>query len=164
MTLRLSALGITADLPNGWDGRITRRAEPSVAGKATHRGGWPGEREYPLAHLANFALPERRGDFGSGAVDLMDGGNVFISLFEYGLESVGTALFARQGMPRRLRPSMFSGARLQRTLRGQTGAQLFFTDQGRAFCLYVVLGAEGRADTLVPLANQTLDATRIDTR
>ncbi|CAN5487118.1 hypothetical protein BH20ACT2_BH20ACT2_07140 [soil metagenome] len=158
MTLRLSAHGITADLPDGWDGRITRRLDPSPATK----GAFPAEREYPLAHLGNFALPEQRGDFGSGAVDLMDGGNVFISLFEHGPESVGTALFARQGMPRRLRPSLFSAARLQRTLRGQAGAQFFFTDQGRAFCLYVVLGAQRRAEALVPIVNRTLEVTRID--
>ncbi|CAN5792603.1 hypothetical protein BH24ACT3_BH24ACT3_09770 [soil metagenome] len=165
--MHLSAHGITTDLPDGWEGRITRRTDPAdFTGKARSdgRAGWSGEREHPIAHLANFALPEDRGEFGSGAVDLMSDGHVFISLFEYGPESAGSELFSRQGLPRRLRPNMFSSARLQRTLPSQAGAQLFFTEAGRAFCLYVVIGAERRAPNLVPLANTTLDATRIAPR
>ena len=112
-------------------------------------------------HLANFPLPEQRGDFGSGAVDLMGTGHLLIVLFEYGPESVGQALFRRQGMPDRLRPAMFSGSALQRTIPGQAGAQVFFTEAERAFCLYVVLGRHREATKLVPLANRALSATRI---
>lgn len=38
----------------------------------------------PVLHLANFALPEGRGDYGSGAVEVMRGGNVFIALVVVG--------------------------------------------------------------------------------
>ena len=63
-----------------------------------------GEVPKPVVHLANFPLPEHRGDFGSGAVDRMGSGHVLLVLFEYGPESVGQALFQRQGLPTRLRP------------------------------------------------------------
>ena len=97
-------------------------------------------------HLANFALPEQRGDFGSGAVDVMRSGDVLVVLFEYGPESIGQALFRRRGVPRNLRPDMFSGSALQRTVPGQAGTQIFFTEADRAFCLYVVLGKHQRGD------------------
>ena len=35
---------------------------------------------------------------------------------------------------------MFAPTRLQRTLPGQLGCQLFFTEGHRPFCLYVVVG------------------------
>ena len=57
---------------------------------------------YPVAQFATFPLPDDIGDFGSGAVTLMGPDDVFATLFEYGPESVGTALFARQGRPDRL--------------------------------------------------------------
>jgi hypothetical protein len=45
---------------------------------------------------------------------------------------------------------------LQRAIKGQAGAQRFFHDAGRAFCLYVVLGAFANRRTLVPAVNQVL--------
>ena len=170
--MRLSAHGITTDLPAGWEGRITRRKrqEPATApggttSAASRAGaiGSPDEIPEPVVHLANFALPEDRGDFGSGAVDRMSSGHVFVTLFEYGPESVGQPLFAHQGVPT-LRPRMFASSALQKTIAGQAGCQRFFTHNGRAFCLYVVLGRQGEAATLVPRANGVLRATTIEPR
>ena len=96
--------------PPGWEGRISKRGQPSVAaarvaGAPAAEGvgpeGTPAERPQPIAHLANFPLPEDRGDFGSGAVDVMGSGDVLVVLFEYGPESVGQPLFSREGMPAR---------------------------------------------------------------
>lgn len=161
--MKLKAHGIESDLHPGWEGRISVRPAP-VATDASRRLGAPGEQTHPVVHLANFALPEARGDFGSGAVDLMGSGHVLVVLFEYGAESVGQALFRRTGLPSDLRPDMFSGSALQKTLPGQAGVQVFFTDAGRPFCLYVVLGRHSEAVRLVPLANRTLSATRISPR
>lgn len=122
------------------------------------------ERPNPVVHLANFALPEQRGDFGSGAVDVMTEDDVLIVLFEYGPECVGTALFRRRGIPVDLRPAMFSSSALQRTRAGQAGCQVFFTEQGRAFCCYTVLGRQSSAARVLPQANATLAATRIAPR
>ncbi len=170
--MRLSAHGITTELPAGWEGRITRRrrqapaAAPSGPTTSSSRAGAigsPDEIPEPVVHLANFALPEDRGDFGSGAVDLMRSGDVFMTLFEYGPESVGQALFAQRGIPT-LRPRMFASNALQKTISGQAGCQRFFTVANRAFCLYVVLGRHREASTLVPQANTVLRNTRISSR
>ena len=132
--MRIAGHGLGADLPDGWEGAI--RAERTDEVGAAAAGG----HAYPVAHLASFALPEWRGDFGSGAVDAMTADDDFVALLEYGPEEVGTALFAEDGLPRRLDPRAFSPRALQRTLRGQAGMQRFFSHAGRAFCLYVVVG------------------------
>ena len=164
--MQLQAHGIETTLPPGWEGRITLRSPITAATTASGRStvGAAGEFPNPVVHLANFALPEDRGDFGSGAVDLMGPEHVFIALFEYGPESVGTALFRRKGLPTRLRPNQFSGSALQRTLPGQAGCQIFFTTANRAFCCYTVLGRQSSAPRILPQANQTLAATRISPR
>ena len=167
--MQLDSHGIATTLPAGWEGRITRRddvafvpASPSTAGRSPLGGS--GERMFPIAHLANFALPEDRGDFGSGAVELMWPDHLFICLLEYGPEAVGTALFQAQGMPRDLVASQFNPRALQRTIPGQGGLQQFFTEGGRAFCLFIALGAHRNARALVAQANQVLTATTIEPR
>lgn len=166
----LSDHGITVDLPAGWEGRIMLRQPGTIGSRAAPPGaaqrtqGAPtGDRTNPVVHLANFALPAERGDFGSGAVDLMGFANLLVVLFEYGAESVGTALFANR-RPRQLTPAQFRADALQHALPGQAGSQHFFTESGRAFCLYVVLGARRNATSLTRLANQTLAATTITPR
>jgi hypothetical protein len=146
----MRAYGLSVAPPRGWDVRITRR--PS---------GPQGDRSRPVLHASTRPLPEDRGDYGSGAVELLGPDDVFVSLLEFGPESVGTALFAQQGLPRPLPLASFSPARLQRTLPGQSGLQIFFTDQGRAFCLYIVLGAHSRRVTLLPKAEQLVTSLGI---
>ena len=180
--MKLQAHGIETNLPPGWEGRIALRTPPG-AGTRTAPGagqrsfgeptpgeatpgevtptGASGEVPNPVVHLASFVLPEERGDFGSGAVDLMTEADVLVVLFEYGPESVGQALFRRRGIPTRLRPDQFSPSALQRTLPGQAGAQVFFTVATRAFCCYTVLGRQSAANRVLPQANATLAATRI---
>ena len=159
--MRLEAHGITTDLPAGWEGRIGVRTQPSAHTRAI---GDPDDTPNPVVHLANFALPAQRGDFGSGAVDLMGDEHVLVVLFEYGPECVGTALFERQGLPTRLTPAMFSGSALQRTLPNQAGCQIFFTESNRAFCCYTVLGRHSSAARVLPHANATLSSTKIGPR
>lgn len=118
----------------------------------------------PVMHLGNFALPPDRGDFGSGAVDVMTAQHALIVLLEYGPECVGTALFRPRGLPEALRPADFSPNALQRQLPRQAGHQRFFTEAGRAFCLFVVLGAQANAPTLCAKTNAVLRATTIGAR
>lgn len=146
----LSAFGITVDLPLGWDGAILRRPEATDAG-TTH----------PVLHAANFPLPPNRGDFGSGAVEMMGPQDVLVVLLEYHADAGRTALFRRQGVPVPLTPERFSPVGLQRLIPGQSGAQEFFTFGGRAWCLYVVLGSHAGRAALVPLANLLLDTLLI---
>jgi hypothetical protein len=114
-----------------------------------------------VVHLGTFPLPQGRGDFGSGAVEIMRSDDLLVVLFEYGPESAGTALFARGGVPR-VTAADFAPNNMQRPIPGQSGAQYFFNQSGRAFCLYVVLGAHARRQELVPEVNQVLDGLRID--
>jgi hypothetical protein len=140
----IQAHGITARLPSGFEGRIFIR--PIVGQGAS----------YPVAHFSTFALPDDVGDFGSGAVNLMGPSDVFATLFEYGPESVGTVLFARSGRPMSLTPADFRRTMLRRALGGQVGTQWFFTEAGRPFSFYAVLGSQALGPTLVPLVNQLL--------
>ncbi|HVM65691.1 MAG TPA: hypothetical protein VMU14_12580 [Acidimicrobiales bacterium] len=145
----ISAHGIGAGLPDGFEGHIYRRVPTGV------------ERSFPVAHFATFAIPAGTGDFGGGATTLMGPNDVFASLFEYGPESVGTKLFAHQGLPRTLRPEDFSRYTLRRGLPGQAGTQQFFTEGGRPFSLYVVLGSHARRAPLVGRVNDLLGAIAI---
>jgi len=154
--------GITVDLPTGWDGQIRAagqgrpdaREEPAGAERS-------GAAQGHVLHAATFALPAERGDYGSGAVELMGGSDVLVCLLEHEPEAAATALFHRQGVPR-LNATMFSPQTMQRTLAGMAGAQHFFQVAGRAFCLYVVVGSYRTRNPLVRAADavaRTIDIT-----
>ncbi len=148
--------GIEVAVPRGWDAEIYRR-EGDFTGQAAADAG----ALRPVVHLGTFPLPTGRGDFGSGAVEIMNQDDLLVVLFEYGRESVGTPLFARSGIPR-VAAADFGPNNMQRPIAGQSGAQYFFNQSGRAFCLYVVLGAHARRNELVPEVNQLLAGLTID--
>jgi len=158
----LRAHGIDVALPAGWDGRIAVRAdgapEPVTAARGMHVATL---RARPVAHFANFGLPSERGDFGSGAVELMGDRDVFLVLFEYEPAAATTALFRAEGLPRALVARDFDPATLRRGIPGQSAHQAFFQESGRPFCLYVVLGAHARRARLVPLVNRVLASVQI---
>ncbi|HEY1652785.1 MAG TPA: hypothetical protein VGG09_12945 [Acidimicrobiales bacterium] len=136
----IGAHGIVVRLPDGFEGRIFVR--PATVGTSN-----------PVGQFATFPLPDDIGDFGSGAVNLMGPDDIFASLFEFGPESLGTALFSRQGRPTVFTSADFSPVRLRRGLPGQSGTQWFFTESGRPFSFYAVLGSHLRRDRLVPGVN-----------
>jgi hypothetical protein len=146
----IAAYGLAVDVPAGWEGSIYRR--PQAAAGTTH----------PVMHVASFALPVDRGDFGSGAVDLMEPDDALVVLLEYHGASGGQALFGRQGLPLGLAPDAFSTTTLQRGIPGHAGGQWFFNDGGRPFCLYVVLGSYALRYVLVPAVNEVLARIRIE--
>ena len=148
MSLALAAHGISLTLPERWEGRLYLRDD---------------ELANPILHAANFALPAARGDFGSGAVDLMAEHHVFVSLFEYGPDEADRPLFAARGFPR-LTVRDFAPNQLQRRLPGQLGCQRFFTDRGRAFCLYVVLGSDKHAATLLTEVHELVARLQVGER
>jgi hypothetical protein len=147
------------DLPPGWDARIYRRQELSAA--AAHAGG--EATTHAVMHAANFALPAERGDFGSGAVELMRSDNVLITLVEYHPDSTRSPMFA-DPMPRALRADDFDPATLQRRMPGQAGLQRFFSSGGRAYALYVVLGSHAARRRLVPMVNAVLATVDLEPR
>jgi hypothetical protein len=152
-------------LPAGWDGRISVRRDgaPEALKVAGGHELFVAQPE-PIVHLANFALPEERGDFGSGAVELMGDRDVFVVLFEYEPEATKTALFKTKGMPRSLAAADFDPTMLRRGIAGQAGFQTFFNEAGRAFCLYVVLGSSAGRNRLIKLVNSVLATVQITPR
>lgn len=146
----LAANGIRVDLPAGWDGGI---AVPETLEDGAVRRS--------VTHLASFPLPEQRGDYGGGAVNRMGWTDVLVVLLEFGPDSTAQPLFAARGLPRSVRAGDFSRDTLQRRIEGQGGAQFFFQEAGRAFCLYVVLGSYVDRDDLVPLVNDVLGRIEI---
>jgi hypothetical protein len=163
---RLTGHGLTVALPPRWEGRLYRRvaAQPSAAPHTVSSGatgtGWPGELSHPILHLANFALPGSRGDYGTGAVERMGPDNLFLALLEFGPDCLGTALYSPRGLPR-LVPGQFNPNGMQRRVAGQAGLQHFFTEGNRPFCLYVVIGSHRRAVPLTRQANEVLERIEV---
>src|SRR4051794_6306773 len=147
-----SRYGLSVAAQPGWETRVFRR-EPQDPQEVTH----------PVLHACTRPLPAVRGDFGSGVIDVLGSDDVFVSLIEFGTEVADQGLFAEQGMPA-LRPSQFSVDRLPRSYAGVSAAQHFFSAGGRAFCLFVVLGAHSRRMVLVPRAHQLVRSVRVTDR
>jgi hypothetical protein len=143
----LAGHGLTVALPQRWEGRLYLRDAAAN----------------PVLHLGNFALPSGRGDFGSGAVEVMSAQHAFVALVEYGAAELGQPLFAARGTPR-LTVRDFAANQLQRTLPGQLGCQRFFTDSGRPFCLYVVLGSKLHAAALLTEVHEVLAGMKVGQR
>ncbi|HET6211208.1 MAG TPA: hypothetical protein VFD94_12530 [Jatrophihabitans sp.] len=187
---RLAGYGLAVRLPDRWEGRIYQRANsvpaapagpPSAvpatasvspaAGSSAQAAGssvlaaqsvarWQDERSHPVLHLANFALPGSRGDFGTGAVERMGSGHVFIAVLQFGADCLGSALYAPQGFPR-LAARDFNPNGLQRRVAGQAGFQHFCTVADRPLCLYVVLGAHRQAAALCPEINDVIERIEV---
>ena len=148
---RVAAHGLRVDLPPRWEARVYLRDATATASESVK----------PIVHLGNFALPPRRGDYGSGAVEVMRAAHAFVALVEFGAAEADTPLFAARGIPR---PDLddFAPNALQRRLPGQLGVQRFFTENGRAFCLYVVLGSSRFGSQLVGEVHDVLDTVAVD--
>jgi hypothetical protein len=150
--MRINRYGLSVEGPPGWEARISRR-EPQAPEEVTH----------PVLHGCTRPLPAVRGDFGSGVVEHLGTDDVFVSLIEFGTEVADQGLFAPQGCPT-LAPSQFSPDRIQRSLPRITAAQHFFSEGGRAFCLFVVLGAHSRRMALAPRAERFVTSLRVTDR
>jgi hypothetical protein len=160
----LRAHGIRAELPSGWEGRITKLAAsaPKVATLPATAPARLAEVMMPFAHFANMALPAKMDSFGGGAVERLGDDKVLICLVEYSPECLGTALFSGRSLPRKLSPRDFHRRSLQRILPGQTGSQTFFTESARPFCLYVVAGSFLRVGSMVRQVNSVLRGIQIE--
>lgn len=150
--MRISRYGLSVAGPPGWEARISRRA-PTAAHEVTH----------PVLHGCTRPLPAERGDFGSGVVENLGPDDVFVALVEFGVDVADQGLFAPQGRPT-LAPSQFSPDRIQRSLPRITAAQHFYSEGGRAFCLFVVLGAHSRRMALAPQAERFVTSLRVTDR
>src|ERR671931_1964507 len=134
--MRLSGHGIAIDLPTRWEGRIYRRP-----------------RGDPTLHAANFVLPLDDGDFGSASIEMMPSHGIVVILAEYRRGLAGEGLFRHEGLPLPLPAFRLRRRALQRIQRGRWGLQRFFTEGGRPFCLYAVVGSTPDPVTLLRRAN-----------
>jgi hypothetical protein len=158
---RLAAHGLSVAVPPGWDIRIERRQEATVAPDS---GEWPtGGFVHPVLHAGTSPLPVNRGDYGSSYVETMKPTDVFVCLQEFDHEAGDTAMFD-EGQPTALRAADFHPEAQQRVIAGMCGTQRFFTAEGRAFCLYVVLGSWVQRQPLLQKANSLLATIHIDPR
>jgi hypothetical protein len=135
----------------GWEVRI-RRARDSA----------PEEVTKPVLHAATVPLLPERADFGDGVVETLGPRDVFVSLVEFGLEAVNSALFAAvDTFPPALASKEFRPMQLQRVIPGQAGQQLFFSYRDRAFCLYAVIGSAALVDALTEKVNRLIGSIQI---
>lgn len=160
MSRRLSAHGLSIAVPRGWDARIFVRTESAALAPASDvpMSGYVS----PVLHLADFRLPEDRGDYGSGAVQMMGPANVFLAVVEFGPESAGQALFP-PGIPR-IRAASFHPQAMQRVVPGGAGQQRFFTEAGRAFCAYAAIGSHARRAVSASRLDDALRGLRVTPR
>ena len=142
--------GIKLVVPERWEVRISRLKDPA------------GESAPPVLHVSTVPLSGQRSDYGKGVVERLGQGDVFVALIEFGPDEAGTALFKEVDRIPRLLATQFKSNQLQKLIKGQAGKQHFFTYQGRAFCLYVVLGSMRRARELVAEAQAMLSGLVID--
>ena len=146
---RIEAMGLGVVPPSGWEATIYRRP-PAI-----------GERTFPLVHAATVPIPSERGDYGGGVVELLGPSDVFVSLLEFGPDSAQSPLFNTVSAIPALTPDAFRPRQLQRVIRGQAGAQRFVTVQGRAFCLYAVIGSITNRIPLAGRANELIGALSV---
>ena len=157
--------GLGAKPPRGWHVAVRRRpgAEPPLPGARSAAPAAVVDVTRPVLHACTRALPEDRGDFGTGVVDLLGPDDVFVSLVDYGPEVADQGLFEKQGLPK-LAPSQFAPNRLQRPLPGMSASQHFFSVGGRGFCLFTVLGSHARRMASVQRAAALVSTLQITDR
>jgi hypothetical protein len=81
---------------------------------------------------------------------------VVVVLVEYEPALAGSGLFASPGPPQVLTAGDFNPATMLRRIPGQAGVQRFFSNGGRAFCLYAVIGSRADAKALAARASALL--------
>jgi hypothetical protein len=153
--------GVRVDAPAGCEARLRTRVPDAdeVQGAAVAAAA-AGEERLVL-HVATVALPAHRGDFGGGVVEQLGRDDVFVAVLELEPDQAGSAFVRREGIPRSLAPGRYATDTMQRTIHGQAGTQVFFSQGGRAFCLYVVLGSHARRNELARTVNRILEGITI---
>lgn len=161
--MRLAGHGLAVTLPPRWEGRLYVRSTAAQAFAHATAYGHPDESTNPVLHLANFPLPPDRGDYGTGAVETMTGHDAFVALVGFDAAEAGRPLFAARGLPRLTLPD-FAPNQLQRRIAGQLGCQRFFTENGRPFCLYTVLGSPRHSVSLLQEVHEVMATVEIGPR
>ncbi len=140
---------------------LTVQSATPVDARIFQRQAMDGETTHPVVQISTTSMPDSTGDYGSGAVDVLGPNDVFLTLVEFGAAEVASPLFATKGLPKTLNPNDFSRDALQRVQKGQSGMQFWFSEAGRAFCLYIVLGSHANRRRLMPKATAMVQSLQI---
>jgi hypothetical protein len=148
--VRIADRGLALEVPSGWEARIFVPAAP------------PPAINLPIVHASSVVLPTARSSFATEATPSLGSAGVLISLVEFEAALAGVGLYAARGIPSGLRRAELDPAALQVPHPRQGGVQRFFSEAGRAFCLYVVAGlGPGLAERL-GRANDVIASLRVD--
>ena len=148
--MRIADRGLALEVPRGWEARIFVPAAP------------PPAVNLPVMHAASAALPLARSSFATEATPQLGASGVLIALVEFESALAGIGLYAARGAPAGLRAEDLDPAALQVPHPRQGGVQRFFSDAGRAFCLYLVAGLGPGLDERLARANDVLASLRVD--
>lgn len=148
----LSGHGLAVRVPENWEGRIFVPSLP------------PPALNLPILHLTNAALPMERSTYAPELAAQAGSTGALVALVEFEARLAGRGLYAPQGLGLPLRRAGFHTRALQVPNPLQEGHQRFFSDGGRAFSLYVVLGSGDGADWRLRVVNNALATLRITPR
>lgn len=154
MTIR--AHGIEVEAPPGCEARVRRRSSGAAS-------PWSVDDEpRAVVHVSTSPLMASRGDFGSGVVETMGDTDVLVCLVELDPGQVASSLVRQAGLPRSIPPGRYAPEAMQRTVHGRSGAQVFFHEADRAFCIYAVLGSHHRRHELAPRVDRILGGLTVE--
>jgi hypothetical protein len=149
---RLASHGIAVDVPKGWEGRIF---VPDLD---------PPAINLPILHLTDAVLTVERSSYAPELAARAGGSGTLVALLEFDHHLANVGLYAPRGLHLPLTRERFHHRALQFPSRVQEGHQRFFSEGGRAFCLYVVLGTGRGADRRLSEVNRTLSSLEIRPR
>jgi hypothetical protein len=122
----IEGLGIRADIPRGWNGRITNQMGDSKETTAN------------TLHAANFPLPTEVASFGGSLMGQMRIGDSFLALVECaGSELAHVGLYSAPDLVSVQAKDLVAGA-MPEAYPGLYGFQHFCSLADRPFCLFVV--------------------------
>ena len=148
--MRIADRGLALEVPSGWEARIFVPALP------------PPAINLPVVHASSVALPTARSSFATEATTSLGATGVLISLVEFEAALAGVGLYAATGVPSGLGAAELDAAALQVPHPQQGGVQRFFSEAGRAFCLYVVAGLGPGLAQRLGRVNAVIGSLRVD--
>jgi hypothetical protein len=148
----LSGHGLAIRVPANWEGRIFVPSLP------------PPAVNLPVLHLTNAVLPMARSTYAPELAAQAGSTGALVALVEFEPRLADRGLYAPRGIGVPLRRARFHTRALQVPNPSQEGHQRFFSEGGRAFSLYVVLGTGEGADWRLRVVNSALATLRITPR
>jgi hypothetical protein len=145
----LMSQGLSIEVPPRWEGRIFLPDLPAPA------------VNLPIMHLTDATLSMVRSTYAPELAARAGSSGALVALVEFEDRLADRGLYAAQGLHLPLRRDRFDAHALQLPDPSQQGHQRFFSQGGRAFCLYVVLGIGPGADARLRAVNRALATLKV---